>query len=208
MGHNVASAINSGRIDDYEESQSRTAGEAGDHDVSNWVPEFENSVLEELECSDPYSQRRVGEKEVKWRNKKCPSCKAGFNAKSRPNKCHGCDSFTHTKRACMKQGSKSSQFNCKLCAPADDSETTSKEASTSSSCMLKVENGWKCEKCALVVKTSYSMKRHIDRMHQEIAIEPAVETISQGSEKLMEDNPVEHSSLDDLLNHLKLEQYF
>ena len=75
MGHNVASAINSGRIDDYEESQSRTAGEAGDNDVSNWVPMFTNSVLVNYNV-----QIHIGEKEVQWRNKKCPSCTVGFNA--------------------------------------------------------------------------------------------------------------------------------
>ena len=84
MGHNVANAVMSGRIDNYEESRSKDAGEADDNDVSNWVPELENSVLEELECSDPYSHRKIGEKEVLWKNKKCPSCKVGFNAKSRP----------------------------------------------------------------------------------------------------------------------------
>ena len=33
--------------------------------------------------------------------------------------------------------------------------------------MSRTESGWKCHSCDLVVKTIYSMKRHIVRMHKE-----------------------------------------
>ena len=113
MGHNVASATMSGRIDEYEESRGKDACEADENDVSGWVPSFENSVLEELECDDPYSARKVGEKKkAPWINKKCPSCKLGFNSKSGPVKCDGCDSFTHKKRACLDESSEKHQFYC------------------------------------------------------------------------------------------------
>ena len=45
MGHNVASATMSGRIDEYEESRGKDACEADENDVFGWVPSFQNSVL-------------------------------------------------------------------------------------------------------------------------------------------------------------------
>ena len=44
----MANAMMSGRTDNYEESRSKSAQEGDDNDVSNWVPETEESVLEEL----------------------------------------------------------------------------------------------------------------------------------------------------------------
>ena len=78
----------SGRVTDYQESRSKGGEEADDNNVSNWVPEIEDSVLEDLECEDPYAHRKVGVKDIPWKGKNCPSCKGGFNAKSRPSKCH------------------------------------------------------------------------------------------------------------------------
>ena len=46
-----------------------------DNDVSNWVPSAEETVLDDLECQDPFAHRKVGITEVPWKNKKCPSCR-------------------------------------------------------------------------------------------------------------------------------------
>ena len=84
MGHNVASALMAGRETDYEETLSNTASATDDdHETSSWVPDFENSVLEVFENDNQaYAHRKIGRKEVlPWKNKKCPSCKLGFNTK-------------------------------------------------------------------------------------------------------------------------------
>jgi hypothetical protein len=87
--------------------------------------------------------------------------------------------------------------------------------------MLKVENVWKCEKCGLVVKISYSMKRHISRMHQQVEAESVdvgdVNDHADISETISTSNVEENSTIDDdmkqttyiseLLKHLNLEQY-
>ena len=44
--------------------------------------------------------------------------------------------------------------------------------------MSRTESGWKCHKCDLVVKTLYSIKRHIARMHKEEENIRVVETNS------------------------------
>ena len=63
MGHNVVSATMSGRIDQYEEARGQHALDNNDdNDVSSWIPEDENYILEQLHCEDPYSDRRIGEK--------------------------------------------------------------------------------------------------------------------------------------------------
>ena len=145
MGHNVKSATMTGRVDEYEESHSKDSCEADENDVSSWVPSFENSVLEELQCEDPYSERRIGEKKkVAWRNKKCPSCKLGFNTKSDPVKCDGCDSFTHKKNACLDESIEKHQFYCKICKPTVANKDSSKEPSEiQPSCIQKIDNGFK-----------------------------------------------------------------
>ena len=121
--------------------------------------------MEELECEDVYVERIIGAKNLPWRNKKCPSCKLGFNAKSKPSKCYGCDSFSHSKPSCFNKGVESPHFYCKVCAPVSETSPTSKETSHQFIGMTKTDNGWKCDKCQLKVKTSYSMKRHIERKH-------------------------------------------
>ena len=56
----------------------------------------DESTLEDFENLDTYPQRKVGVKEPNpWMKKKCYSCKVGFNSRSNPIKCNGCDSFTH-----------------------------------------------------------------------------------------------------------------
>ena len=39
------------------------------------APSAEETVLEDLECQDPFAHRKVGVTEVPWKNKKCPSCR-------------------------------------------------------------------------------------------------------------------------------------
>ena len=63
---------------------------------------------------------------LQWRNKRCPSCKLGFNAKSKP-KCFGCDSFSHSKPSCFNKGVETPHFYCKVCAPVSETLPTSKD---------------------------------------------------------------------------------
>ena len=58
-----------------------------DNNVSSWIPEGENSILEQLYCDDLYSDRRIGEKRKPWTNKNI-----GFNLKYGPIKFDGCES--------------------------------------------------------------------------------------------------------------------
>ena len=167
MGYNVASAVMAGRTTDYEETHSQVSYRNDEtHETSNWVPAFENSVLEEFENENNiYAHRKIGVKEpVKWKNKKCPSCSSGFNNKSFPLKCDGCDSYTHKKPSCLSKAIQNSQFYWKTCNPATNAniEQNDKEVQPS---MSKVDTGFKCEKCGLVTSTKYSMKRHIERKH-------------------------------------------
>ena len=85
------------------------------HETSNWVPAFENSVLEEFENENNiYAHRKIGVKEpVKWKNKKCPSCSLWIHNKSFPLKYDGCDSYTHKKPSCLSKAIQNSQFYCK-----------------------------------------------------------------------------------------------
>ena len=107
-------------------------------------------------------------KKVPWKNKKCSTCKLGFNSKSNPIKCDGCDSFTHQKTSCLKEGISRSQFYCKTCIPESVSRPNSDNATlVTNDPMIKVDNGYKCRKCGLTVKPSYSMKRHIAIKHKE-----------------------------------------
>ena len=100
------------------------------------APSAEETVLEDLECQDPFAHRKVGVTEVPWKNKKCPSCKVGFNSKSKTIKCHGCDSFTHSKTSCMSKATNKSQFFCVTCSPEankDQQETGGEKPSEHSS---------------------------------------------------------------------------
>ena len=119
IGHNLVESTMAGRVNDYEESLAPGLnGDDEDHNVSNWVAKNNVTILEAFDNPDSYPQRKIGVKEPKaWKNKKCSSCKIGFNSKSDPLKCDGCDSFTHKKLACIKEGSNNTQFYCKLCIP-------------------------------------------------------------------------------------------
>ena len=116
MGYNVTTATMAGRVNDYEETHSNASFVPNENpDISSWVPaNIENSVLEELECEDVYTERVIGAKNLLWRNKRCPSCKLGFNAKSKPSKCYGCDSFSHSKPSCFNKGVESPHFTAKF----------------------------------------------------------------------------------------------
>ena len=82
-------------------------------------------------------------------------------------KCDSCDSFTHKKRACLDESSEKYQFYCKVCNHTVSHENSSGGSSTNeTSCILKLDNGYKCAKCVLVVKSNYGMKRHVERKHQ------------------------------------------
>ena len=97
IGHNLVESTMAGRVDDYEESLAPGLnGDEEDHNLSNWVAKNNVTILEEFDNPDWYPQRKIGVKEPKaWKNKKCSSCKIGFNSKSDPLKCDGCDFFTH-----------------------------------------------------------------------------------------------------------------
>ena len=205
IGYNVATSMMTGRVDEYEETRSKRSSNTDDNnDVSTWVPtDLESSVLEELECEDVYSDRIVGVKNLPWRNKKCPSCNLGFNSKSKPSKCHGCDSFTHSKRACLNKGIEVSQFYCKTCAPNSDVPARTEATKKQFMEMTKIPGGWKCNKCNLSVKTSYSMRRHIENKHSEddvqvanMDIQVAVHTASGISETQDSEDDVQVANTD------------
>ena len=98
MGHNVKTATLKGRVNEYEETQSAEAYEENENpDISTWIPRDENSLLEDLEDNDVYEHRNVGEhKKPEWSKEKCISCKLGFNKRSNPVKCDGCDRYRVT----------------------------------------------------------------------------------------------------------------
>ena len=145
----------------------------GDHETSNWVPEFENSVLEELGNENgAYAHRKVGVKEAAlWKNKKCPSCKLGFITRSDPIKCDGCDSYTHQKPTCLMHTVRHAHFYCKTCNPVAASVSAIPVEKPIHPSISKVDTGFKCNVCGLVTSTKYSMKRHLDRKHNSLEIE-------------------------------------
>ena len=146
MGHNVASSMMQGRIDDYEETRRDSfVRESDDLDISNWMASRgDDSTLEELENPDFYENRRVGVKVPKpWIKKRCPSCRIGFNSRSSPIKCDGCDSYTHRKQTCIKEASQKSQFYCKICVPTTAEEVAPQETSEINAYAFKVDNGFR-----------------------------------------------------------------
>ena len=155
----------SGRTDDYTETKRNSFVPHDENlDVSNWVnTRGEESAPEDLENPDVYENRSVGVKvPCPWRNKKCPSCKLGFNTRSNPEKCHGCDSYTHRKEACLKKCVQESQFYCEICVPSSVSEH---RVELHSENYTQEAQGFKCSHCGLVAKTKYSVNRHIQRKH-------------------------------------------
>ena len=215
MGHNVVSAIMTGSTKDYEETRGQDTYESGDEkDVSGWVPA--NEKLEELYCDNPFSDRIIGvKKPVPWRNKKCTSCKVSFNTKSNPIKCDGCDSYTHKRNVCLRNTSDKNQFYCKVCICSNQSQN--KETSSSNTYNSKVDGGFKCEKCGIIVKSNYSLKRHMGRIHTggEELQESVAENDASGSshaEQIIENHDVNAESDNTtgilrFLTKIGLEQY-
>ena len=209
MGHNVVDATMSGRTDEYQESRSKRAWEtSGDKRVSSWVPRNEDSVLEELSCEDNFENRKIGVKNKEpWKKKKCATCHLGFNSKSAPIKCHGCDSYTHRKPSCFNEGSSKKHFNCKVCTPAEQRQSQLEKAQAKTTHCAKVDGGFKCEKCELVVKTMHNLKRHIERKHieeeeQAIIIDESSNIIDHREKDVKVDN-----NISDFLKSIGLEKY-
>ena len=112
------------------------------------------------------------------------------------------------------------QFYCKICAPADVNQRKNEEAHASIT-SNKVDGGYKCDKCRIIVKSNYSLKRHVTRIHDadNDTVEKVenVETIpgEQGQMEIKESEHEEHvvkqtNGVKDILGFLKsigLEQY-
>ena len=61
--------------------------------------------------------------------------------------------FTHQKESCLKEGTSKTQFYCKICIPESFSRTNSDHVPlVTNNLMIKVDGGYKCEKCGLTVK--------------------------------------------------------
>ena len=80
--------------------------------------------------------------------------------------CHGCDSFTHNRSACLK--SHKSPFYCKICKPPREDLVEEEIPQASNQSIINLESSFKCNVCSLVTKTKWSMKRHIERKHPKI----------------------------------------
>ena len=183
LGHNVMSATMAGRENDHEETQSQHAyTNDDDPDISSWIPTQENSVFEDLENEDVYEHRNIRQKKKPcWSNEKCASCKTGFNSRSKPVKCDECDRYTHKKVSCLKETYEKSQFFCRVCVPTNHPGRSEDEETH----ITNVVNGFKCQKCDLIVKTKYSMMRHVTRMHDDqgnVEVENVIESSQENTE--------------------------
>ena len=205
MGHNVSSALMSGRGTEYKETRSKdTCSNAQDsNDISNWVPSNEQSALEVLENIDTYEKRNIGSsKKPEWHKEKCISCNFGFNTRSIPIKCDKCGKFVHVKAMCLKDHN--GKHHCKKCLPA---EILSNEAEVDvANFMSVVENGFKCTKCDLVTKSKFNLKRHIYRVHafNEPATQDNVVEIQQDENT---NQSIQFLSIEDILKDLSMECY-
>ena len=97
-----------------------------------------------------------------WLSEKCVSCCTGFNKRSaEPITCDGCDLYTHKKQACVEECQ--GVFYCTSCFPTNGmKKTVDKDLGSDYS---RVENGFKCKICSLVVRTKFSIRRHLIRKH-------------------------------------------
>ena len=117
---------------------------------------------------------------------------------------------SHSKPSCFNKGVESQHFYCKVCAPVSETSPTSKDTSNQFIGMTKTDNGWKCDKCQLKVKTSCSMKRHIERKH---AYQVHSESIVVTNEPLVSEVSLANvvikvpASIEELLDNLELEIY-
>ena len=137
----------------------------------------------------------VIKKPVEWRKEKCVSCKVGFNSRSNPVKCDGCDKYTHKKISCLKETQENSQFLCQLCAP------NTEYPHEKETLIIKVENGFKCTRCSLIVKTKYSIMRHVIRVHGDQEVSGETDARIDNSKQTKKKNLV------DVLKSINLMQY-
>ena len=98
-----------------------------------------------------------------WLSEKCVSCCTGFNKKSPdPITCDGCDLYTHKKQACVEECR--GFLYCTSCFPRNGiKKIIDKDLGPDYS---RVENGFKCNICSLVVRTKFSIRRHLIRKHK------------------------------------------
>jgi hypothetical protein len=97
----------------------------------------------------------------------------------------------------MQEAYEKSQFYCKVCVP-EDHPVRSEQPQKKETHYTKLDNGFKCKKCNLVVKTKYSMERHVIRMHDdqdEVGVENSVDNEAPGdilaNDDVEVDNPDE-----------------
>ena len=214
ISHNVVSSSLKGRVDDYEETRGNDDTEHTEgNDTSNWVPVVDKSSLEELDNPDPYAHRVVGLRDSEFQRKKCLSYKAGFNTRSNPVKCHGCDSWTHKKQICLKECSSNKQFYCKTCFTTNLKPVEPSQSLDEDDNIIKIPTGFKCSKCELKVKTKFSAKRHFENMHkpdtQVNDLRGETESITQSDESSTNTTEVKKDefTLENVLKDIGLEIY-
>ena len=140
-------------------------------------------------------------------NRDCVSI-FGFNSKSKPVKCHGCDSYTHPKVKCMNTGVQNMQYYCKVCLP--DSGTRSGSAPQNS--LTRTAEGWKCNECNMCLKTSYNLRRHVNSKHPSVPMSRnsdlvhKIELFSSASQTLDQHLNVE-LTMNSFLKSKKLEKF-
>ena len=99
-----------------------------------------------------------------WMSEKCVSCCTGFNMRSSaPITCAGCDSYTHKKQACVEECH--GIFYCTSCFPTNGIKKTLDKDKDNGHDYSRVENGFKCEICGVVIRTKFSIRRHLIRRH-------------------------------------------
>ena len=134
--------------------------------------------------------------------------------KSGPIKCDVCDSYTHKKNACLRDTRGKTQFYCNMCTPSDTNQDKDMETSTRIAC--KVAGGFKCQKCGLISKSYYNLKRHIGRMHLEEETEAPIEQVNEvarepdnvdGINESDDPSHTESDNIDRFLKNIGLEQY-
>ena len=210
MGHNIATSTLQGKTSDYSETRRDSYVKNGENlDKSRWADfSRDDSTLEAFENPDVYQNRKIGSKPIKpWNKKKCPSCKIGFNSRSNPIKCDGCDSFTHKKQGCLKETKHKNQFYCKICSPTQDKALVEQETQRET-CVSKVNNGFKCGKCGLVSKSKYNITRHMERKHvEEQAVNNDVEIPVINKETLKATSKNTEEDIASFLKSIGLEQY-
>ena len=141
-----------------------------------------------MECEDPYAHtcRKVNVKEVQWKYKIWPSCKVGFNAKSRPknpesdNEMHRI--HKHGDDRCISEYSSSQdlKFDCPKCDKEFSCNTqlqshiSQKHAGFELSfpTMLMASEGSisdiyeTCKQCGKIFENELDLANHVERVHE------------------------------------------